>query len=355
MVTTRRTVSKKVKVPSDVSLVVLEHHAKNLGMDVQELIDKLAGIEGKTTAEKIRKLYEEVGAQRRAQRERDRVDLVLGQVYENTIQELENQPGKFRFVADIFNPAAENEEEKFLPGFVLRGTNGSRRYVTIFAWEQTKNYILSAPLGATLSASLRYDENYDSWTVSAYRVYRPKQEYLDQLCDVEATEVDWSQFDPNDRLAVVYFRIDPSKFDVDTVFKETRDGSPMVKVVAPYEGGFLTINIFDVDHLPGDPWTEWKSYPVVYAVGRLYRVRDGNYSVSVRRVYVPVEEEVTEEDTKQTVADKVVQYLKKKPKGVSTASAISKALGIPEGDVIAVAKDDKRLTVDEDGIVALAE
>jgi len=343
----------KTKIPSDVSLVVLEHHARNLGMDVQELIDRLSGIEGKSTAEKIRKLYEEVQEQRREQFERDRVELVLGRVYENTIQELENMPGKYRMVVDIFNPSAEKDEEKLIPGFVPNGTTGVRRYVTLFAWEQTKNYILSAPLGATLSASLRYDENYDSWTVSAYRVDRPKEEYLQQLCDVEATDVDWSKFDPNDRVAVVYFRIDPQRFDVDTVFRETRDGSPMVKVVAPYENGFLTLNIFDVDHLPGDPWTEWKSYPVVYAVGRLYRVRDGNYSVSVSRVFVPVGESVEEGDAKDVLADKVVSYLKKKPKGVSTVSAVAKALDVPEGDVVAVAKEDPRLSVDDDGVISL--
>ena len=93
---------------------------------------------------------------------------------------------------------------------------------------------------------------------------------------------------------------------------------------------------------------------MVYAVGRLYRVRDGNYSVSVRKVFVPTGEEESEGE-EVNVADKVVDFLKKKPKGVSTVSAAAKALGIPEGDIIAAAKEDQRLSVDEDGIISLVE
>ena len=351
----KKTVSRKASVPSDVSRLVLEHHAKQLGMSFDELLNKLASVEGATTADKLRKIYDEVGAQRRAKRMEGMQEIVLGKVYLNNVFELRNRPGRYTIVADILNPLADSEDEMFLPGLVPGENNTSEKNVILFASEAVKDRILSAPLGATLLGRMQYDENYGNWTVSVSRVYKPKPEYLDKLCDAEALDVDWYQFDPKDRFAGVYFYIDPSKFDVDTVFKETRDGSPMVKVVAPYEGGFLTINIFDVDHLPGDPWTEWKSYPKVYAYGRLYRVRDGSYDVSVSRVFVPVDTEVDEEADKDSVADRIVEYLQGKSRPFSTAAAIAKALGIEEGDVIAIAKEDARLDVDEDGIVTLKE
>jgi len=358
MVTAKKVSRKspgKATVPSDVSRLVLEHHAAQLGMTFDELLAKLSEVEGANTAEKLRKIYDEVGAQRRAKRNEGVQDIVLGRVYINNVFELKNRPGRYTIVADILNPLADKEDEMFIPGLVPGANNTTDKNVIIFASEAVKDHILSAPLGATMQGRLQYDENYGNWTASVFRVYAPKQEYLDKLCDVEALDVDWAQFDPRDRFAGVYFYIDPSKFDVDTVFKETRDGSPMVKVVAPYENGFLTINIFDVDHLPGDPWTEWKSYPKVYAFGRLYRTRDGSYDVSVSRVFVPAEEAVGEDEGKESVADKVVAYLEKKSKPFATAASIAKALGVEEGDVIAVAKEDSRLDVDEDGIVSLKE
>ena len=351
MVTSKKVTRKKVSVPSDVSQVVLEYHAKNLGMSLDELISRLNSMPGTSTAEKLRQLYKEFQEKRKSERPKAQ-EFALGRVYPQTVRELEGQPGKYMMAADILNPSAENEEEMFLPGLIPVEGGKLRRYVTIFAWEQTKDRLLTAPLGATITGVIRYDEEYDSWTLSAFRVYPPKQEYLDMLCDAEATEIDWSQFDPRDRGSTVYFWIDPNKFDVDPTFKETRDGSPVVKAVAPYRDGFLVLNVFDTEHLPGDPWTEWKSYPKVYAMGRLYRVRDNQYIVSVNRVYVPTE---VEEPTKESIADKVAEILKKKPKKVSTISAVARALGVSEADVLAAIQDDERFEVDEDGVITLLE
>jgi len=307
---------------TDVKPLVLELHARKLGMSVEELLEALKKVEGKNTAEKLRKLYEQRRAER--QKETQRVPLfILGP----KVAEVPNKPGRFKARGLVLLPGEEPVEDRL-------------QWVTIFASQATMGRIQSAPLGAVIEGFLTYSEEYNNWTLTAFRVHDPDVAYLDQVCD-PAEAVDWSQVAVGDP---VFVKLDPSRGDVDPMVKETREGNPVVRVAYPTESGaILDVWIFDVDHLGlDDPWTGFKDLPAVYVSGRLRSVRNGVYTLSVSKVFAPAEVE------QKSLADRMAEYFQKKGKKEASPRAIARALSVPEGDVVVAAKQDSRFDYSEE-------
>jgi len=313
---------RKVEV-SDVSPLILELHARKLGMSVQDLLEALKQVEGKNTAEKLRKIYE----QRRAQ-ELKKVTLVaVGRIRGKKVVEVPNKPGKHRLRVLAVLPGEEPLEDRL-------------QWITVFATQAVSGRILAAPFGSTIEGFLNYSEDYDSWTLSALRVSPPDTAVLDQLCE-PAEAIDWSQVGVKD---TVYMKIDPSKADVDPTIKETRDGDPVIRIAYPTNtGAVLDIWLYDVDALGlSDPWAEFKSLPALYVSATLRAVKNGVYTLRVQSIYVPKEVE------QKTLADRMAEYFQKKGKSEASPRAIARALSVPEGDVIATAKQDSRFDYSEE-------
>ena len=307
---------------ADVSPLVLELHAKKLGMGVQELIDVLNKMEGKNTAEKLRKLYEE----RRSSRGRT-AQMVPLFALGPRVAEVPGKPGRYRARGIVLVPGEEDVSERL-------------QWATIFADQATMGRIQAAPLGAQVEGFLNYSEDFSNWTLTAFRVHEPSVESLDLVCD-PAESVNWSEVGQG---SFVFLKLDPSKGDVDPTIRETRDGSPVVRVAYPIQGGaILDIWIFDVGHLNvSDPWAEFKSLPAVYISGKLRSVRNGVYTISAPKVYAPKAVE------QKSLADRMEEYFQRKGKNEASPRAVARALSVPEGDVIVAAKEDPRFDYSEE-------
>ena len=200
-------VVKRSGISEDVSPLVLEYHARQLGLSVDELLKKLAELPGKTTAEKIEALYE-------ARRKTREVQMVyvpvfyVGRAVETSV------PGNYR-VRVLILPPDSNEPA----------------WATIFADGGTVGKLTSAPAGTVIEVPgnrFEYDEQYNSYTIRGVRSILPPNK---DLLDVVAKEPVKSFLDTLSGREKVVLKLRPSDFDVDIGYKETAQGTKVVRLI----------------------------------------------------------------------------------------------------------------------------
>ena len=320
---------KRSGIPEDISPLVLEYHARQLGLSVDELLKRLAELPGKTTAEKIQALYD-------ARRKAREVQMVYVPVFYVGRATETSVPGNYRVRALILPPDSDEPA-----------------WATIFADSGTVGKLTGAPAGTVIEVPgnrFEYDEQYNSYTIRSVRSILPPNK---DLLDVVAKQPAKGVMDGLSGREKVVLKIKPGEFDVDVGYKETAQGTKVLRLIGKLpdsDTDMLVINIFDVANIPGeDPWVDVRSFPVLYAVGSLMGVRNGIYRFSASKVYVP-------EQAQETLEERIVSYMKKKGKKELSPRALSRALRETEADIIAAARTSDRLDYDEDAdVVVLKE
>ena len=312
---------KRGGIPKDISPLVLEYHARMLGMSVDDLLKRLSELPGKTTAEKIQRLYEERRAQRTAEMVYVPVLYIAGSK-ETAI------PGNYRIRALILPPDSD-----------------SPAWSSIFVDSSLNAKITSAPLGTVLEVPgnrFEYDEQFGSYTIRTVRSVLPPNK---DLLDTVAKEPSKDFFDSLTGNEIVVLKIRPSEFDVDTGYTETSQGTKVLRLLGKLgDTDLLTVTIYDVDNIPGDPWTDIKGYPVVYVSGKFRGVVNGIYRFNASKVFVP-------EGTEQTLEEQIIDYMNRKGKKELSPRALARALRVSEAEIISTARSSDRLDYDEDADV----
>ena len=318
--------ARKKGIPEDVSPLILEYHARRLGMSVDELIDRIAQISGKSTAEKLRKLYDELRAQRQTQRK----TIVFPVLYASQITETK-VPGNYRMRALILPPDAEEP-----------------KWATFFGDSGILGKIAGAPLGAMVEVPVtgfQYDEEYDSYTIRWVRnVFPPNKDVLDVVAKLPTKDL----FDSLTDTEVVVLKLNTGDFDVDNTYTETQSGNKVVRLLGKLgDTDLLAINIYDVSNIPAsDPWVEIKDFPVIYVSGRFRGVRGGIYVFNASKVFVPT-------GTEEPLEARIINYMRRKGRKELSPRALARALKYSEAEIIAAARSSDKLEYDEEADVVI--